>query len=164
MDNFDHIDQLNVSISTYDINIKQIQWRTMNLWYNEIYPKYNIFARVHVHARSSRVFWSCRSIGDLNIYLPYKFEWIWTVSFARFYVQKIKRTCTRMHAFSEKNYLRSAHLQTLDYHPGRFHIDPSSSFWEHSQTRRIRIRTRAKLFAKQRVGLPSDCERDKSPD
>ena len=34
-----------------------------------------------------------------------------------------------------KNDLRSAHLQTLDYHPGKFHVDPSSSFWEHSRTK-----------------------------
>ena len=35
------------------------------------------------------------------------------------------RAC--MH-FPKKNDLRSAHLQTLDYHPGKFHVDPSSSF------------------------------------
>ena len=68
--------------------------------------KYKTFARAHVHARVGRKFWPCRSVRDINIYLPYKFEWIWTknkkVSFARFYVQKFKRTCTRVHAFSEK--------------------------------------------------------------
>ena len=35
----------------------------------------------------------------------------------------------------QENDLRSAHLQTLDYHPGKFHVDPSSSFWEHSRTK-----------------------------
>ena len=90
MDNFDQIDQLSVSISTYDTNIKQIQWKTKKLQDNEMYPYYNTFARAHVHARAVRLFWPCRSIGDLNIYLPYKYDWIWTknkkVSFARFYV------------------------------------------------------------------------------
>ena len=38
MDNFDHIDQLSVSISTYDTNIKQIQWKTKKLQYNDLYP------------------------------------------------------------------------------------------------------------------------------
>jgi hypothetical protein len=33
-----------------------------------------------------------------------------------------------VHAFSEKNDHRSEHLQTLDYHPGKFHVDPFSSF------------------------------------
>ena len=68
--------------------------------------KYNTFARAHVHAHAGQLFWPCSSVGDLNIYLLYKFESIWTknkkVSFARFYVQKFKRTCTRVHAFSEK--------------------------------------------------------------
>jgi hypothetical protein len=31
MVNFDNIDGLSVSIFTYDINIKQIHWRTMKL-------------------------------------------------------------------------------------------------------------------------------------
>jgi ribosomal protein L33 len=69
-------------------------------------PRYNTFARAHVHAHAGQLFWPFRSVGDLNIYPPYKFEWIWTknkkVSFARLYVQKFKRTCTRVHAFSEK--------------------------------------------------------------
>jgi hypothetical protein len=34
-----------------------------------------------------------------------------------------------------QNDLRSAHLQMLDYHPWKFHVDPLSSFWEHSQTK-----------------------------
>jgi hypothetical protein len=38
-----------------------------------------------------------------------------------------------------KNDIRSAHLQTLDYHPGKFHIDPSSSFWEHLRTKNGKI-------------------------
>jgi hypothetical protein len=125
-------------------------------------PKYNTFARAHVHAHEGQLFWPCRSVGDINIYLPYKFEWIWRkdkkVSFARFYVQKFKRTCTRVHAFSEKNDYRSDHLQTLDYHPGKFHVDPLSSFWEHSQTkkyrrRRIRIITRHSLRVMSRSSV-----------
>jgi hypothetical protein len=39
-----------------------------------ILHKYNTFARANVHARASLLFWPCRSVGDLNIYLPYKFE------------------------------------------------------------------------------------------
>ena len=38
---------------------------------------------------------------------------------------------THVHARAcifRKNDLRSTTLQTLDYHPGKFHIDPSSSF------------------------------------
>jgi hypothetical protein len=31
MDNFDHIDQLSVSIFIYNINIKEIQWRAIKL-------------------------------------------------------------------------------------------------------------------------------------
>jgi hypothetical protein len=50
------------------------------------------------------------------------------VSFARFYVQKFKRTCTCVHGFSEKNDYCSEHLQTLDYHPGKFYVDSFSSF------------------------------------
>ena len=37
---------------------------------------------------------------------------------------------THVHARAcifRKNDYRSAHLQTLDYHPGKFHVDPSSS-------------------------------------
>jgi hypothetical protein len=107
-------------------------------------PKFNTFACVHVHAHAGQLFWPCRAVGDLNIYLLFKFEWIWTenkkVSFARFYVQKFKHTCTRVHAFSEKNDYRSEHLQMLDYHPGKFHADPLSSFWEHSRTKKYRRR------------------------
>jgi hypothetical protein len=105
-----------------------------------MYPKYNTFVRAHVHACAGRLFWSCRSVGDLNIYLPYKFEWIWTknkkkkVSFCTFLCANFKRTCTCVHVFSEKNYYRSEHLLIVDYHPGKFHIDPLSSFWEHSPT------------------------------
>jgi hypothetical protein len=36
------------------------------------------FAPVHVHALAGRLFWPLRSVGDLNIYLPHQFEWIWT--------------------------------------------------------------------------------------
>ena len=38
---------------------------------------------------------------------------------------------THVHAHASifrKNDYRLAHLQTLDYHPGKFHIDPSNSF------------------------------------
>jgi hypothetical protein len=37
------------------------------------------------------------------------------------------RAC--MH-FQKKIYYRSKHLQMLDYHPGKFHVDPFSSFRE----------------------------------
>jgi hypothetical protein len=40
------------------------------------FPKYNIFARAHVHARSGRLFWPCSSVGDLSIYLPFSLSHI----------------------------------------------------------------------------------------
>jgi hypothetical protein len=61
--------------------------------------KYNTFVRAHVHACAGRKFWPCRSVGDLNIYLPYKFEWSQTknkkVSFCTFLCANFQ---THMHA------------------------------------------------------------------
>jgi hypothetical protein len=52
--NFGHVDLLSVLISNYDINIKQIQGRTLK--YIEIYQKYITFARAYVHACSGPLF------------------------------------------------------------------------------------------------------------
>ena len=58
--------------------------------------------------------------------------------------QRIKKSifCTQnaMHVHARacifmQNECRSANLLMIDYHPGKFHIDPFSSFREHSRTK-----------------------------
>jgi hypothetical protein len=52
MDNFDPIDQLGVSIYTFDINIKQIQWKTMK--YIEMYPNLTyLHAHTYMHVQAN---------------------------------------------------------------------------------------------------------------
>jgi hypothetical protein len=61
-----------------------------------------------VLASAGRLFWPCSSVWDLNIYLPYQFEWISTknkkVSNSMFYCAKMQ-THVHVHAFSGKKWL-----------------------------------------------------------
>jgi hypothetical protein len=82
-----------------------------------------------------QISWGPQNPSEYNIY---KFKWIWInnkkVSFCTCLSANLKRKCTRVHAFSDKNDYRLEHLLMLDYHPGKFHIDLLSCFWEHSPT------------------------------
>jgi hypothetical protein len=54
MDNFDPMDQLSVSIYTFYIHIKQIQWKTMKLWYIEMYQNLTyLHARTCMHVQAN---------------------------------------------------------------------------------------------------------------
>jgi hypothetical protein len=111
-----------------------------------------------MHARAGQLFWPCSSVGDLKVYLLYKFDLIWTKN------KKVSLICTfiwakiqtHVHARAcifRKNDYRSEHLQTLDYHPGKFHIDPLISFWEHSRTKKYRRRKRTTFGEHKYVAL-----------
>ena len=93
-----------------------------------------------MHVYAGRLFWPCRSVEVLNIYLNMIYinlnEFEQTKKSYLLHVFKCKFE-TQVHARAcifRKNDYRSEHLLLLDYHPGKFHTDPFSSFWEHSPT------------------------------
>jgi hypothetical protein len=96
----------------------------------------------YMHACAGRQFWPCRLVGDLNIYIPYKFEWIWAKNkkvVLHVFMCKISNATARacMHYFRSE--------QMLEYHAGKFHIDPLNSSWEHSRTKKYQRRRRNRV-------------------
>jgi hypothetical protein len=95
----------------------------------EIYRTYNTCACVYVQTDYDQL---VTSISIYHINLNEFQQRMNKLALAYLSVQKCKQT----YNFQIKWLYRSDHLQMLDYHPGKFHIDHFRSFWEHSRTKK----------------------------